>query len=137
MYSRFADEGARTIVEHYLSCPKVGVSATAQTIFDRLNRFFEEHCLDWTRCKSFTNDGAKAVQDSTNGVIRKIKNVSPERVSNPCMIYREAVVFKKLKHGTNQGCDPASVVDDVIKVVNLVHIHFKKTSSMFRTVQKI
>ena len=46
VYCRFADEEAKTIVEHYLCYLKVGVSATAQAIFDRLNQFFEEHGLD-------------------------------------------------------------------------------------------
>ena len=73
VYCRFADEEAKTIVEHYLCCLKVGVSTTAQAIFDRLNQFFEEHDLDWTKCKSVTTDGAAAMQDSTNEVIRKIK----------------------------------------------------------------
>ena len=78
---------AKTIVEHHLCCLKVGVSATAQAIFDRLNKFFEKHGLDWTKCKSVTTDGAALMQGSTNGVIQKIKNVSPECVSNHCMIH--------------------------------------------------
>ena len=112
-------------MEHYLRCLKVGVNATAQAIFDRLNQFFEEHGLNWTKCKSITTDGAAAMQGSTNGVIPKIKNVSPECVSNYCMIHREALVLKKLKHGTNQHCDLAAVVDGVIKIVNFVRIHSK------------
>ena len=98
VYCRFADEEAKTIVEHYLCCRKVGVSATAPAIFDRLNQFFEEHDLHWTKCKSVATDGAAAMQDSTNEVIRKIKNVSLECVSNHCMIHRVALVLKKLKH---------------------------------------
>ena len=126
VYCRFADEEAKTIVEHYLCCLKVGVSATAQAIFDRLNQFFEEHGLDWTKCKSVTTDGAAAMQGSTNGVIRKIKNVSPECVSNHCMIHREALVLKRLKHGINQHCDLAAVIGDEIKIVNFARIYSKK-----------
>ena len=125
VYCRFADE-AKTIVEHYLCCPKVGVSAAAQAIFYRLNQFPEKHGLDWTKCKSVAIAGAAAMQGCTNGVIRKIKNVSSECVSNHCMVHREALVLKKLKYGTNQHCDLAAVVDDVIKVVNFVRIHSKK-----------
>ena len=43
---RYTDEEAKTIVEHYLCYLKVGVSATAQAIFVRLNQFFEKHGLD-------------------------------------------------------------------------------------------
>ena len=101
VYSRFADEEAKIIVENYLCCRKVGVSATAQAIFDKLNQFFEEHDLDWKKCRSVTTHGVATMQGSTNGVIRKIKNVSPECVSNHCMIHREALVLERLKHGTN------------------------------------
>ena len=66
------------------------------------------------------------MQGSTNGVIRKIKNVSPECVSNHCMTHRETLVLKKLKHGINRHCDLAAVVDDAIKIVNFVRIHSKK-----------
>ena len=116
VYRRFAEEEPKIIVEHYLCCLKVGVSATAQAIFDRLSQFFEEHGLDWTKCKSVTTDGAAAMQGSTNGIIRKIKNNSSDCVSNNCMIHREALVLKKLKRGTNQHCDLATVVDDVKKL---------------------
>ena len=66
------------------------------------------------------------MKDSTNGVIRKIKNVSPEPVSHHCMILREALVLKKLKLGTKQHCDLAAVVADVIKIVNFVRKYSKK-----------
>ena len=73
VYCRFADEKTKTIVEHYLCCLKVGVSATAQAIFDRLNQFCEEHGLDWTKGKSVSTDGAAAMQGSANAVIEKSK----------------------------------------------------------------
>ena len=48
------------------------------------------------------------MQGSTNGVIWKIKTVSPDCVSNHSMIYQEALVLKKFKHGTSQHCDLAT-----------------------------
>ena len=48
-------------MENYLRCLEVGVSTTAQAIFDRLNQFIEEHGLDWMKCKSLTTDGAVAM----------------------------------------------------------------------------
>ena len=41
------------------------------------------------------------------------------------MINREALVLKKLKYGTNQCCDLATV-DDVIKISNFVRLYSKK-----------
>ena len=32
-----------------MCCVKVGISATAQSTFDKLNEFLEEHDLDWTK----------------------------------------------------------------------------------------
>ena len=66
---RFVDTEAKTTVEHYLCCVKVGVSATAQSMFDKLNEFIEKHDLDWTKCKSVTTDGVAAMQGCTNGVV--------------------------------------------------------------------
>ena len=63
------------------------------------------------------------MQGSANVVIRKIKNVSSECVPNDCIIHLEALVLKKLMHGTDQHCNPATVVDDVIKIVNFFHVH--------------
>ena len=81
------DAKAKTIVEHYLCCVKVGVSATAQSIFDKLNEFIVECDLNWTKCKSVTTDEAAALQGCKNGVVQKIKKVSPDCVSDHCVIH--------------------------------------------------
>ena len=125
VYCKFANEEAKIIVEHYLCCLKIGVSATAQAIFDKLNQLSEGHGLDWTKYTSVITDGTTAMQGSTNGVIRKIKNVSP-CVLNHCMIHQEPLARKKLKHGTNQHCDFATAVDDVIRIANFVRMHSKR-----------
>ena len=126
VYCRFVDAKAKTIVEHYLCSVKVGVSATAQSIFDKLNEFIVEHDLDWTKCKSVTTDGAAAMQGCKIGVVQKIKKVSPDCVSDHCMIHREALVVKKLKQDKNQRSELDIVLSDVIKVVNFVCSHSKK-----------
>ena len=122
VYCRFVE----ATVEHYLCCVKVGVSTTAQSMFDKWNGFLEEHDLDWTKYKSVTNDGAAAMQGCTNGVIQKIKKVSPNCVSNHCMIHRAALVVKKLKHDKNQRSKLEIVLSIMKKVVNFVSFHSKK-----------
>ena len=62
VHFQFADEEATAIVEYYLCCLKIGASAAAQTIFDRLNQVFEEHGLDWTKCKSVSTNRAIAIK---------------------------------------------------------------------------
>ena len=49
VYCRFVHAETKTTVEHYLCFVKVGVSATAQSTFDKLNEFLEGHDLDWTK----------------------------------------------------------------------------------------
>ena len=95
-------------------------------MFDKWNGFLEEHDLDWMKCKSVTNDGAAAMQDCTNGIIQKIKKVSPDCVSNHCMIHLEALVVKKLKHDKNQRSELEIVLSIMKKVVNFVSSHSKK-----------
>ena len=76
VYCRFVIAEAKTTVEHYLCCVEVGVSTTAQSIFDKLNKFIEEHDLDSTNCKSVTIDRAASMKGFTNRVVQKIKKVS-------------------------------------------------------------
>ena len=78
----------KTILEHYLYCPKVlGLCATAQATSAKFNPLIEERGLDWTKCKSVTTDGAAAMQGSTNGVVQNVKIVSLDCVSTHCMIH--------------------------------------------------
>ena len=46
----------------------------AQSMFDKLNEFFEKHDLNWMKCKSGTTDGAAAMQGSTNKAVQKKKS---------------------------------------------------------------
>lgn len=55
-----------------------------------------EEEIDWSKCKSVTTDGAKAMIGTINGV-RKIQDVSPDCVHIHCLIHREVLVAKRLK----------------------------------------
>ena len=114
-----------TILKYYLYCLKVGVCTTAQAISAKFNQF-EERGLDWTKCKSVATDGAAAMQGSTNGVVRNIKIVSLHCVSTHCMIHREIFVFKRLMEENNQRSGLEIVLDDVVKIVNLICSYSKK-----------
>ena len=107
-------------------CAVLKLEFLQQLMFDKLNEFLEEHDLDWTKCKSVITNGAAARQGSTNGVVQKIKKISPDCVSNHCMIHREALVVKKLNHDKNQRFELEIVLSDIIKVVNFVRSHLKK-----------
>ena len=80
VFCRFPDIETNRIVEHYLFCQPVGVKATAETISQKLTKFFEKERLDWSKCKSVTTDGAATMQGSQKGVVKKIKQLSFECV---------------------------------------------------------
>ena len=64
VFCKFPDIETNRIVEHYLFCQPVGVRATAETIFQKLNEFFEKERLNWSKRESVTTDGAAAMQGS-------------------------------------------------------------------------
>ena len=82
---------------NYLFCQLVGVRATAETIFQKLNEFFEKERLDCSKRKSVTTDDTAAMQGSQKGVVKRIKQLSRECEGIYCILYREALVTKKLK----------------------------------------
>ena len=82
--------------------------------------------MNWTKCKSVTTDGAAATQDCKNGVVQKIKKVSPDCVLDHCIIHQEALVVKKLNHDKNQRSELDITLNNIIKVVNFVRSHSKK-----------
>jgi len=77
---RFANHATKTIGE--LCCLNVGVCLTAQAIFAKLNEFIEKHGFDWMKHKAVATNGTAAMQCTTNGVDRKIKNISLDCVSS-------------------------------------------------------
>jgi len=81
----FANQEAKTIVE--LCCLNVGVCSTAQVIFAKLNHFIEKHDFDWMMYEAVATNGAAAMQSTTIGVVRKIKNISLDRV--PSCFFRK------------------------------------------------
>jgi len=76
---RFANQETKTIGE--LCCLNVGVCSTAQAIFAKLKQFIENHGFDWMKYKAVATIGTAAMQRTTNGVVRKIKNISLDSVS--------------------------------------------------------
>ena len=51
-------------------------------------------------------------------LFQKIKKCSPDSVSNYCMIYREALVIKKLSREKSPRCDLEVGLSAIVKTVN-------------------
>jgi len=76
---RVANQETKTTVE--LCCLNVGVCSTAQAIFAKLNQFIEKHRFYWMNYKAVATKEAAGMQRTTNGVVRKIKNILLDCVS--------------------------------------------------------
>ena len=124
VFCRFPDVEANRIVEHYLFCHPVGEKATSEAIFNTMNKFFEKEGLDWSKCKAVTTDGTAAMQGSQKGVIKKIQELSPNCVGTHCILYREALITKKLKLNADkaggQQNELSNVLREVVHIVNSI-----------------
>ena len=128
VFCRFASISNKKITEHYLFCKPLGVDATANAIFEKLDDYLKEKGLSWENCKSVTTDGAAAMTESINGVVKKIKERSPKCISIHCILHREALVAKKVKRGDHGESDTtfAKLLQEVVGIVNFVRSHSKK-----------
>ena len=105
VFCGFAETEREKITEHYLFCKPLGVEATANAIFGKLDKYIKEQGLTWEKCKSVTTDGAAAVTGFINGVVKQIKELSPECVSVHCILYSEALVAKKMENRSGEEND--------------------------------
>ena len=116
VYVRFPDTERKEIVDHYLFCLSIGIDTTALSIFKKVDNYFSEHGLMWSKCKTVSTDGARAMVGVRNGVVALIKQASPEVVSIHCILHREALIAKK--HVNEEiNCQLADVICDVTKIV--------------------
>lgn len=100
--------------EDFLFCEELPTRTTSDEIFKKLNEFMMENTLDWKRCVGLCTDGARAMTGKYNGVITKVKAVSPDCKFTHCVIHREALVCKRIPD------DLKEVLNDAVKVVNFI-----------------
>nr|XP_039261568.1 zinc finger BED domain-containing protein 5-like [Styela clava] len=137
VFCRFPDIKSNRIVEHYLFCQPVGEKATAEAIFNKINEFFEEEGLDWSKCKSVTTDGAAAMRGSQKGLIERIKRKSPECIGIHCILHREALVTKKLELNAGDASGKENELHDVLREVVYFVNTIKKSSKQTRLFSKL
>ena len=118
-YVRFPSIERMKIVDHYLFCFPIGIETTALSVFSKLDNYFSEHEVMWSKCKSVSTDGARAMVGVRNGVVALIKQVAPEVVSIHCILHREALVAKKIAN-EEKNCQLADVICDVTKIVTTI-----------------
>ena len=108
VFCRFPDVELNKISEHYVFRQPLGVNANSTAIFRKLDDYFKPNNLSWKKCQSVTTDGAAAMQGKINGVVSKIKGVSPDCISIHYVIHREALVAKKLNGTVNNESSAVS-----------------------------
>ena len=81
VYVRFPSTERMKIVDHYLFCLPIGIDTTALSVVSKLDNYFSEHEVMWSKCKSVSTDGARAMVGVHSGVVALIKQVAPEVVS--------------------------------------------------------
>ena len=119
VYVRFPSTERMKIVDHYLFCLPIGIDTTALSVFSKLDNYFSEHEVMWSKCKSMSTDGARAMVGVRSGVVALIKQVASEVVSIHCILHREALVAKKLAN-EEKNCQLADVICDVTKIVTTI-----------------
>ena len=71
VYVRFPNTERMKIVDHYLFCLPIGIDTTALSKFSKLDNYFSEHEVMWSKCKSVSTDGARAMVGVRSGVRRR------------------------------------------------------------------
>ena len=118
VYVRFPSTERMKIVDHYLFCLPIGIDTTALSVFSKLDNYFSEHEVMWSKCKSVSTDCSRAMVGIRSGVVALIKQVAPEVVSIHCILHREALVAKKLVNEKN--CQLADMICDDTKIVTAI-----------------
>ena len=119
VYICFPSTERMKIVDHYLFCLPIDIDTTALSVFSKLDNYFSEHEVMWSKCKSVSTDGARAMVGVRSGVVALIKQVAPEVVSIHCILHREALVAKKLAN-EEKNCQLDYVICDVTKIVTTI-----------------
>ena len=102
-----------------------------------MNEFFKKERLDWSKCKSVTTDGAATMQGLQKAVVKRIKQLFPERVGIHSILHREALVTKKLKLNAVAVGGQENELNDVLReVVNIVNSN-RKSAKQQRLFSKL
>ena len=84
-----------------------------------------------------TTDGAATMQGLQKAVVKKIKQLSPERVGIHSILHREALVTKKLKlNAVAVGVEENELNDVLREVVNIVN-SIRKSAKQQRLFSKL
>mgnify|MGYP002775206681 CR=1 FL=1 len=123
-YVRFLADNI--IVEDLLFCKSITGSAKAQDLYEILDKFFTENCLDWKKCIGVCTDGARSMSGKYGGLQALIRKKAPNAMWTHCIIHREALASKAMSSELNQVLECVISSVNYIKTRPLKAILFKK-----------
>ena len=110
VFARYMVEG--DFKDEFLFCKTLNTTTKAQDVMEMVDKFFEEHGLNWENLVGVTTDGAPAMLGSRSGFQTLVKHRAPLVTGVHCFIHREALASKTLP-------DQLHVVfKDLIKLIN-------------------
>ena len=100
--------------DEFLFCERLDTRTTAKDIFNKVDRFFEEHDIQWKHVIGVCTDGAPAMLGCRSGFQTLVKEKSPNVVGTHCIIHRQALMVKTMPD------ELSHVLDKLIKTVNFI-----------------
>ena len=92
-------------------CETLSTKANEREILDKVDRFFEAHCIRWEHVIGGYVDGAPAMLGYRFGLV---KEKSPDVIGTHCTFHCQALILKTMLD------DFKSVLNNLIKALNLI-----------------
>lgn len=102
------------IYEDLLFCRELLTTTRGIDIFEKVNEFFAENELEWSKCVGVCTDGAAAMSGRISGFKAEVQKVSPDAQHIHCVIHREHLVFRQT------CCELGEIFCQVTTIVNFV-----------------
>ena len=112
VYVRYIHE--EHLKDEFLFCKRLDTRTTAKDIFNKVDRFFEEHDIQWKHVIGVCTDSAPALLGCRSGFQTLVKEKCPNVVGTHCIIHRQALMVKTMPD------ELSHVLDKEIKTVNFI-----------------
>ena len=83
-----------------------------EDIFKIIDGFFNDNSLSWDKCAGICTDGAAACTGINYGIVKRVKDKTPNLKWTHCFVHRQALVAKSLSEELH------NTLNCVIKCVN-------------------
>jgi len=102
------------IHDDLLFCRELLNTTRGHDIFVKVDEFFLENELEWSKCVGVCTDGAAAMTGRISGFKAEVQKVSPYAQHIHCVIHREHLVFRQT------CCELNDILSNVTTIVNFV-----------------